>query len=258
MKVAHADLDGDGYEDIVVARGTNADPVTADVFFGDSRGDLTPGPSVPAPDVTSRAAVSLVPADINQDGALDVVLWGNVALLGANDGTFTKVTLGATRLALEGASLELKSFDLDHGRIRSAGTLSDVSLARLLQLRQQLTGEQSNLRTDLVFDGDWDSYWELSIASVEVVDPQAGAVGLSLPDLEVPRFDHTATLLADGRVLVAGGKLVAIGAVPLIDDEPDVPGKNHYILALRAARALPADAPINEVTTSAEIYQPPQ
>jgi hypothetical protein len=109
-----------------------------------------------------------------------------------------------------------------------------------------------------IFDGDWDSYWELSIASVEVVDPQAGAVGLSLPDLEVPRFDHTATLLADGRVLVAGGKLVAIGAVPLIDDEPDVPGKNHYILALRAARALPADAPINEVTTSAEIYQPPQ
>jgi len=67
-----------------------------------------------------------------------------------------KVTLGATRLALEGASLALKSFELDHGRIRSAGTLTGVSLARVMQLRQKITGVQSNLRTDLVFDGDWD------------------------------------------------------------------------------------------------------
>jgi translocation and assembly module TamB len=67
-----------------------------------------------------------------------------------------RVTLGATRLALEGASLALKSFELDHGRIRSAGTLTGVSLARVMQLRQKITGVQSNLKTDLVFDGDWD------------------------------------------------------------------------------------------------------
>jgi hypothetical protein len=109
-----------------------------------------------------------------------------------------------------------------------------------------------------IFDGDWDSYWELSIASVEVVDPLAGAVGLPLPDLDVPRFGHTATLLADGRVLVAGGKLVAVGDIPAIHDGSDAPGKNHYILALRAARGLRSDAPINEVTASVEIYQPPQ
>ncbi|WP_296657955.1 translocation/assembly module TamB domain-containing protein [Paraburkholderia sp.] len=66
-----------------------------------------------------------------------------------------KFTLGATRLALVGASLELKSFDFDHGRIRSSGSLTNVSLARVMQLRQQFTGVQSNLRTDLVFDGDW-------------------------------------------------------------------------------------------------------
>jgi translocation and assembly module TamB len=67
-----------------------------------------------------------------------------------------KVTLGATRLVLEGATLALKSFDLDHGRIRSAGSLTSVSLARMLQLHQRITGTQSNLKTDLVFDGDWD------------------------------------------------------------------------------------------------------
>ncbi|MCP3727331.1 translocation/assembly module TamB domain-containing protein [Paraburkholderia sp. CNPSo 3272] len=67
-----------------------------------------------------------------------------------------KVTLGATRITGEGASLDLKSFDLDHGRIRSAGTLTNVSLARIMQIRQQFTGVPSTLRTDLVFDGDWD------------------------------------------------------------------------------------------------------
>ncbi|WP_322014405.1 translocation/assembly module TamB domain-containing protein [Paraburkholderia sp. J12] len=67
-----------------------------------------------------------------------------------------KVTLGATRLAMLGAVLDLKSFDLDHGRIRSAGSLTDVSVARLLQFQQQITGKPSTLKTDLIFDGDWD------------------------------------------------------------------------------------------------------
>jgi translocation and assembly module TamB len=67
-----------------------------------------------------------------------------------------KITLGATRLSLVGATLNLHGFDFDHGRIRSAGSLTDVSVARLMQLRQQITGVPSTVRTDLVFDGDWD------------------------------------------------------------------------------------------------------
>ncbi|WP_343656330.1 translocation/assembly module TamB domain-containing protein [Paraburkholderia caribensis] len=67
-----------------------------------------------------------------------------------------RVTLGPTRLTLEGSVLDLKSFALDHGRIRSAGTLTSVSVARMLELRQEFTGVPSTLKTDLVFDGDWD------------------------------------------------------------------------------------------------------
>jgi translocation and assembly module TamB len=66
------------------------------------------------------------------------------------------VTLGATRLTLEGAVLDLKSFALDHGRIQSTGSLTDISLTRLLALRQEITGEPPPVKTDLVFDGDWD------------------------------------------------------------------------------------------------------
>jgi len=66
------------------------------------------------------------------------------------------VTLGATRLTLEGAVLDLKSFALDHGRIQSAGSLTGVSVARLMAIQQEFTGEPPPVKTDLVFDGDWD------------------------------------------------------------------------------------------------------
>ncbi|MEW6346338.1 MAG: translocation/assembly module TamB domain-containing protein [Pseudomonadota bacterium] len=66
------------------------------------------------------------------------------------------VTLGATRLTLEGAVLDLKSFALDHGRIQSTGSLTNISLARLLALQQEITGQPPPVKTDLVFDGDWD------------------------------------------------------------------------------------------------------
>ncbi|CAE6705218.1 translocation and assembly module protein TamB [Paraburkholderia aspalathi] len=67
-----------------------------------------------------------------------------------------RLTLGATRLTLEGAVLSLKSFAFDHGKIQSAGTLTDISLVRLQDLRRQITGEPPVVKTDLVFDGDWD------------------------------------------------------------------------------------------------------
>ena len=68
----------------------------------------------------------------------------------------SRLTLGATRLTIEGAVLSLKSFAFDHGKIQSAGSLTDISLTRLQELRHQITGEPPHVKTDLVFDGDWD------------------------------------------------------------------------------------------------------
>jgi translocation and assembly module TamB len=67
-----------------------------------------------------------------------------------------RVLLGATRLGIEGAQLDLKSFALDHGTLRSAGSVSNLSVARALAIREELTGVRTPLRTDLVLDGDWD------------------------------------------------------------------------------------------------------
>ncbi|WP_420874520.1 translocation/assembly module TamB domain-containing protein [Paraburkholderia tropica] len=103
-----------------------------------------------------------------------------------------KVTLGATRIVAEGAALDLKGFDLDHGRIRSAGSLTNVSVARMMALRQQFTGEPSTLKTDLVFDGDWDfsigptatGYVQLKRRSGDVtVEIGRGLASLGLGDI---------------------------------------------------------------------------
>ncbi|HEX7908934.1 MAG TPA: translocation/assembly module TamB domain-containing protein [Paraburkholderia sp.] len=68
----------------------------------------------------------------------------------------SRLTLGATRLTLEGAVLSLKTFAFDHGRIQSAGSLTGISIARLQETRRQFTGTPPVVKTDLVFDGDWD------------------------------------------------------------------------------------------------------
>ncbi|MBV8627794.1 MAG: translocation and assembly module protein TamB, partial [Paraburkholderia sp.] len=67
-----------------------------------------------------------------------------------------RITLGATRMTLEDAVLDLKSFVFERGHIRSAGSITGISVARLMELRRQMTGEPGAVKTDLVFDGDWD------------------------------------------------------------------------------------------------------
>ncbi|AIO33059.1 hypothetical protein DM39_2525 [Burkholderia cenocepacia] len=67
-----------------------------------------------------------------------------------------RVTLGATRLTLEGAAIDLKSFVFDHGQMRSAGSVSGASVARFLEIRQEMTGQRPPVRTDVVLDADWD------------------------------------------------------------------------------------------------------
>lgn len=67
-----------------------------------------------------------------------------------------RITLGATRLSMAGATLDLKRFDFAHGAISSAGSLSNLQLARLMAIRAALGAPGGNLQTDLVLNGRWD------------------------------------------------------------------------------------------------------
>ncbi|WP_031362243.1 translocation/assembly module TamB domain-containing protein [Caballeronia sordidicola] len=109
------------------------------------------------------------------------------------------VVLGATRLSAEGAVLDLKSFALDGGRISSAGQLTNLSVARLLEIRQELEGGPPPARTDLVFDGDWNfalgatatGYVQLKRRSGDVsIDAARGVAALGITDITA-RADFT-------------------------------------------------------------------
>jgi translocation and assembly module TamB len=109
------------------------------------------------------------------------------------------VVLGATRVSAEGAVLDLKSFALDGGRISSAGQLTNLSVARLLEIRQELEGGPPPARTDLVFDGDWNfalgatatGYVQLKRRSGDVsIDAARGVAALGITDITA-RADFT-------------------------------------------------------------------
>ena len=109
------------------------------------------------------------------------------------------VALGATRLSAEGAVLELKSFAFDSGRISSAGQLTNLSVARLLEIRQELEGGPPPVKTDLVFDGDWNfalgsaatGYVQLKRRSGDVsIDAARGVAALGITDIAA-RTDFT-------------------------------------------------------------------
>ncbi|MBK4737559.1 translocation/assembly module TamB domain-containing protein [Noviherbaspirillum pedocola] len=67
------------------------------------------------------------------------------------------VRLGATRLDVEGARIELANADVAvDGPIRSKGSLANLDIARMLALAQRFTGKPLPVKSDLVLDGEWD------------------------------------------------------------------------------------------------------
>ncbi|SAK62805.1 PF04357 family protein [Caballeronia arationis] len=111
----------------------------------------------------------------------------------------SRTVLGSTRLSAEGAVLDLKSFAFEGGRMQSAGTLANVSVARILEIRQELTGAEPPVRSDLVFDGDWNfslgttatGYVQVKRRSGDVsIDAVRGVAALGITDIAA-RADFT-------------------------------------------------------------------
>jgi hypothetical protein len=114
-----------------------------------------------------------------------------------------------------------------------------------------------------------------AIASVELYDPVIGTFRVT-GDMTVPRMDHTATLLADGRVLITGGTraadvgLIGVASAELYDPasgtfaatgDMTVPRVFHAATLLADGRVLitggtrSADVGLGSVA-SAELYDP--
>jgi hypothetical protein len=107
------DLNGDGYLDIVLAKGRHW-PVPSRVFFGDGKGNFTPGPNLPSK-ATKTYSASL--ADMTKSGHLDMVLSNDEPepkLILLNDG---KGNFSVGGLRRESASL---AHSLSNGEGRSS------------------------------------------------------------------------------------------------------------------------------------------
>jgi translocation and assembly module TamB len=90
-----------------------------------------------------------------------------------------RIALGATRLVIEGATLDLNSFVYDHGAISSKGSASNLSVARFIAIRQTLTGTPSRLSSDLVLGADWDFTLGRTASGYARIERRSGDATLS-------------------------------------------------------------------------------
>ena len=172
-----------------------------------------------------------------------------------------KVTLGATRLVSEGATLELKSFDLDHGRIRSAGTLTNVSLARILQLQQQITGQPSTLRTDLIFDGDWDFSVGQSASGYVQIKRRSGdltsAIGRGFASYGITDLNARAAFSGGNRLTLTAHALASrVGALDIEAFTTLVPRDGTLTVAQEAPLGGTIKANVPSLRTTGALLGP--
>ena len=116
-----------------------------------------------------------------------------------------RTTLGPTRLSFEGATIDLKSLVYDQGAIRSAGSASNLSAARLIAIRQMLTGMPSRLSSDLVLAADWDFEVGRTASGYARIERRSGDATLST-GYGTAAFGMTAL---SARVDFTGGRMVA-------------------------------------------------
>jgi translocation and assembly module TamB len=116
-----------------------------------------------------------------------------------------RATLGPTRLSVEGATIDLKSFVYDHGAIRSAGSASNLSVARLIAIRQMLTGMPSRVSSDLILAADWDFALGRTASGYARIERRSGDATLST-GYGTAAFGTTAL---SARIDFTGGRVVA-------------------------------------------------
>ncbi|WP_028223681.1 translocation/assembly module TamB domain-containing protein, partial [Paraburkholderia oxyphila] len=172
-----------------------------------------------------------------------------------------KVALGATRIAALGASLDLKSFDLDHGRIRSAGALTNVSVARIMQLRQQFTGVPSTLKTDLIFDGDWDFSIGQSASGYVQVKRRSGdittEIGRGLASLGIGDLNARAAFSGGNRLtLTAHAQASRVGTLDIDTNTTLVPRDGMLTVAEEAPLGGTIKANVPSLKTTGGLLGP--
>ncbi|PFH08337.1 translocation and assembly module TamB [Collimonas sp. PA-H2] len=105
-----------------------------------------------------------------------------------------RVLLGATRLNVADAQIDLKNFSFDHGKLQSAGAINALNVATILSLAHEFGAPELPVKTDLVLDSNWDftladsmsGFLQIARRSGDLrVNPGRGDVSLGLSELKL-------------------------------------------------------------------------
>ncbi|MBC7490403.1 MAG: hypothetical protein H7240_11005, partial [Glaciimonas sp.] len=122
-----------------------------------------------------------------------------------------KVVLGATRLMISDAVIDLKSLKIDHDRIQSAGAINGLKVNTILELIHVFTGNIPSLKTNLILDSSWNlglsdiasGFFEIKRRSGDLrINAGHGDTALGLSELHL-RTDLQGTQVNLNAALVA-------------------------------------------------------
>jgi hypothetical protein len=261
---------------------------------------------LPAISAVAQSIVTTGNLPSPQRNAVAVLLRSNAVLVVGGIGPSSRLTSIATYDPSSGSFSNVADMDapygtatlLDDGRVLLAGggnfvsTGSGVDVLTTAQLYDPTTGSLSDSGPTLqgvispatvrladgrvlLAGGKIYNQGGAPTAAAEIYDPSSGTFSFA-GLMTTPRYNHTATLLQDGSVLIAGGSASAVTGNPLASAELYDPVSNSFssINAMNTAHAdhtatLLADGHVliaggshrpntvrNSVTSIAEIYDP--
>ncbi|MGN6704329.1 MAG: translocation/assembly module TamB domain-containing protein, partial [Burkholderiaceae bacterium] len=122
-----------------------------------------------------------------------------------------RVRVGAARMEVVGAQLDLKHLDYDRGRIASEGSLEAIDVKRMLELAQQFTGAKPPVRTDLVLDSRWNFSLTETGSGFAQVERRSGDMIFGTPrgDIRLGLTELAARAELDGQTLKADAHAAA-------------------------------------------------
>ncbi|WP_230411051.1 translocation/assembly module TamB domain-containing protein [Collimonas humicola] len=123
-----------------------------------------------------------------------------------------RVLLGATRLNVADAQIDLKNFSFDHGKLQSAGAINALNVATILSLAHEFGAAELPVKTDLVLDSSWDftladsmsGFLQIARRSGDLrVNPGRGDVSLGLSELKLRADLQASHIKLDTQVAAA-------------------------------------------------------
>jgi len=130
--------------------------------------------------------------------------WTETGVMSTARGNHTATLLRNGKVLVAGGFNRNTASVVSTAELYDPGTGTWRAVASLAQARENQTATLLLNGKVLVAGGAPDDLQSTSLSSVEVYDPDAGSWTTNNPMSSARQF-HTATLLPDGRVLVAGG-----------------------------------------------------